>query len=266
METPNNKPGVLNDLALIYLALAHSTDENLSNDEIDAIASRLREWQNVKSETVLAAIKQALEEYLREDADERVRQAVNSVKTAIPQEIRRALLDDLTEIALADGKFLHEESSFIGELAQAWELQSDPDSDSRPLSWSLLNSPVQNGDWTPAHDLALVYITLAQSTDGNLESDEIEMITEKLSEWLPDAGRTDVVELVREALSVYVQGPDKRLFAESIESVARTIPIHQRPALLDDLKCVAEADGALLDSERKLIEKIARSWSIPESM
>lgn len=264
METTKQEQSVLHDLALIYLALAHSTDDQLSNEEIDAIATRLREWQNVKSETVLSAIKQALEEYLREDADVRVRQAVSSVKASIPEEIRRVLLDDLTEIAMADGKFLHEEGSFIGELAQAWDLHLDPESNSKPLSWSLLNVSEQNGNWTPAHDLALVYVTLAQSTDGILESEEVEIITDKLSEWLPDAGRADVVELVREALSVYVQGPDKHLFAESIESIARTIPPHQRTALLDDLKCVAEADGSLLDSERDLIARIARRWSTPE--
>lgn len=264
MDITDKERQKLHDLALIYLALAHSTDEDLSDQEIDVIASRLREWEHVQTETVLAAIKQALEEYMRDDADKRVRNAIKQIRNSIPEEKRQDMLDDMMEIAMADGKFLHKESSFIGDLARAWGLHPDGDTPDGSLSWSLLNRDNQNGQWTPAHDLSLIYLTLAQKTDGELKSEEVETITDKLCEWLPDARREDVAELIRETMSVYVQGPDERLFNESVLAISQTIPDHQRLALLEDMKSVAEADGELHEEERRLIERLSHAWNLPE--
>lgn len=269
MERLNNSRPVLRDLALIYIALAHSTDEQLDEVEVDAIAQRLHAWQaEVKEETVLSAIKDALEEYLQRDARQEVQAAVVNVREAIPQDLRQFIVDDLVGIAMADGRFIHEESSFIGEIAQAWGVHMTAPSDGESRPWSLLTQRGEDDGWTALHDLALIYLTLAHQTDDDLSTSEMEAIARKLNEWLPDAAEEAVLQIVQEAISVYAQGPDERVFTDSVASVRKYVPEHQRAALLADLHYVANADGVVLDEEAEMIGRLATAWEIdvqPES-
>ena len=260
MESPQEDRRVLRDLALIYIALAHSTDQELDEDEITTIAERLRRWQQESSATVLAALKEALRDYTQEDARPLVQEAVYHVRETFPQDLRQFLLDDLMDIALADNRMLFAESMFISELMRAWNVHPAGD---EAGSWSLLSASRTQNDWSAVHDLALIYLTLAHRTDDDLSEAEMDTISQKIGEWLPDASEEDVKHLVREVLTVYVQGPDERLFDASVESVSQAIPPHQRSALLDDLQHIAEADGTVLEAEQHLIDRLTRSWQIP---
>lgn len=262
MENPSTDEATLHDLALVYIALAHSTDQQLSDEEIEAIADRLRGWQNVKSETVLSAFKEAMGAYTQEDAQDRVNEAVRKIRDAFPKDLRQFLLDDLMDIAMADDRFLHQEGSFIGEVAQAWDVHASEVASSSASSWSILTQKDQRGNWTALHDLGLIYVTLAHSTDDDLDTKEIEAIAEKLNEWMPDASEDEVLNLVQEVLSVYAQGHDDRIFAEAVASVKESVPSHQRAALLSDLNHVAQADGQLLDEEQALIDRLSQAWEV----
>ena len=57
---------------------------------------------------------------------------------------------------------------------------------------------LQNDTWTPAHDLALVYIALAYGTDHDLTDDELTRITETLRVWRDDAHEEATQEVVME--------------------------------------------------------------------
>ncbi|MEX1054417.1 MAG: hypothetical protein WED81_00200, partial [Rhodothermales bacterium] len=73
MQSQGNRTTIQRDLALIYIALAHSTDQELSGPEVDAISKRLRAWQtHATQETVLSAIKDALGAYTEATAKEEV--------------------------------------------------------------------------------------------------------------------------------------------------------------------------------------------------
>lgn len=263
MESNNQDRHILRDLALIYIALAHSTDQDLDDAEVDTIGRRLHAWQTeATSETVLGAIREALEAYVDGGGAAGVDRAVEQIRNTLSVDLRQRIVDDLVEVAMADDKFLSEESTFIEQLTKAWgvHVNDRPDEDGR--KWSILSQDGRTGEWTPLHDLALVYTTLAHSTDDDLSIDEVSAITEKLREWMPDAKEVDVLNVVQEAMQAYSQGPDKRVFAESVEAVRKFVPEHQRPALLADLRYVAEADGEMLEQERALIERLSKAWEV----
>lgn len=262
----HDRQHLLRDLALIYLTLAHGTDEDLTDDEVDAIAGELHEWQEeVREESVLRAIKGALALYERDDALDQVNAAIQNVRENLSEEDRQLILDDLVEIAMADGQYMHEESTFIGELAGAWEVDVGDDDPGHWAAgaWTVLRGEGPAESWTPVHDLALIYLTLAYETDKDLDEDEVDAITAKISEWIPDAGEEDVLEVVHEVMETYVQGAKQRIFSEAVRSVGEAVPDHQHEALLTDLRYVAEADGTILDSERRMIRQLAQMWDLP---
>lgn len=265
MEAEGKRRSILRDLALIYISLAHSTDQDLSEAEVAIISERLRAWQtDATEETVLSAIKDALEEYTHERAREGVERAVKRIRDELDEEMRRTIVTDLTDIALADDKFLHTEGSFIGELARVWDVRLTDENNGH--SWSILNengneSSTDNG-WTAVHDLALVYLEIAHGTDQNIVESEVNAIAKKIHEWMPDAGDSEVVKIVRDAMHAYVQGPDKRLFEESVETLKKLVPPHQRASLLADLNYVANADGRMTDREREMIARLTSAWNV----
>jgi uncharacterized tellurite resistance protein B-like protein len=268
MEAQGKRRSILRDLALIYIALAHSTDQDLSEPEVRVISERLRAWQTeAAEETVLSAIKDALEDYTHERAREGVEAAVRRVRDELEPDVRRAIVVDLTDIALADDKFLYAEGSFIGELARAWDVHVEEDGDGAQ-SWSVLNGNGNDnghgseGGWTPVHDLALVYLELAHGTDDEIVNSEVDAIAQKINEWIPDAENSQVLQVVREAMHAYVQGPDKRLFEDSVDMLKKVVPAHQRAALLADLHFVASADGSISEKEQEMIDRLTNAWDV----
>lgn len=268
MEAQGKSRPILRDLALLYIAMAHSTDQELSEPEVQSISERLRAWQTqATEETVLSSIKDALEDYTHERAHTEVERAIKRVREELDDDLRRRIVVDLTEIALADDKFLYAEGSFIGELARAWGVHINDD-DTGP--WSILNgngngNGEEHAGWSPVHDLALVYLEIVHGTDADIRESEVDAIARKLHEWLPDAEDEDVLKVVHAAMQAYVQGPDKRLFEDSVENLKKVVPPHQRTALLADLNYVARSDGGMSENEQALIERLARAWGIEHS-
>lgn len=266
MQAEGKQASLLRDLALIYITLAHGTDQDLSKVEVETISRRLSAWQSqVTEETVLSAIKDALEEYTQEKGRSQVEAAIRRVRDEVDRDLRKTIVDDLTEIAMADDKFLHEEGAFIGDLARTWNVHAEAD-ERRSVPWSVLLSDGDDGEgWTPLHDLALVYLHLAHRTDQEVHAREVEAIARTLSEWTPDVTVDRVMSVVQDAMRAYVQGPDRRLFEDSIESLKASVPVHQRTSILNDLQQIAEADGKVLPEERDVIRRLSRAWEIEAS-
>ncbi len=257
MESPKR---VLRDLALIYIALAHGTDQKLDDAEMDIIVRRLQDVQaGVSQGTVLRAVKEALDDYTQDDARRRVDEAVQRLRVAVPQSLRRRIVRDLTEIGKADNKFLYEEAQYIGELVEAWKVNLTDLVAKSAATWSVLGPGAEDEGWTPVHDLVLIYVTLAHRTDQTLSRVEVEAITEKIGEWLPNADEETVRRVLHDVMRVY-QDERERTFDEAVEAVKATVPAYQREAILDDLCYIANADGVLLVEERVMIEKLAEAW------
>ena len=114
---------LLHDMALLYLGLAHGADGSLDPEETHEIAAKLRRWQPDKDPALIDHVmREASLSYMNGPNVETVEEAVGTLKEALPEDVRAAVLRDLADIARADGYFAAGESDFINSLAQAWRL------------------------------------------------------------------------------------------------------------------------------------------------
>ncbi len=122
---------LLHDLALLYLSLAHGTDDDLAPSESRAMAINLRRWQPDKDPALIDhVIREATLSYLNRANTTRIEDAVQTLKEALPEETRSEILNDMVELARADGKVLAAEGGFIRKVAEAWgiDLEQQPTS------------------------------------------------------------------------------------------------------------------------------------------
>ncbi len=125
---------VLHDLALLYLALAHETDNALGPGEEKAISELLRQWQPDKDPKLIDhVIRDAVFSYINREHTDRVPAAVATLGGALPPETLVEVLHDLKKVAQADGHFAHEEGAFIRRIAAAWRLDFEQEA---PLAGS----------------------------------------------------------------------------------------------------------------------------------
>ena len=117
---------VLHDVALIYLALAHGTDLEIDPSEQATMVEKLKAWY---PEAGAWRIRQVLQEvmltYLGEHSRQMVDAAMASIKASMSKEERIGVLNDLAELATADGTIVPGEVSFIRQLASYWEVEDE---------------------------------------------------------------------------------------------------------------------------------------------
>ncbi len=263
MTSPTPNHDRLEDVAVLYLALALGTDAELDQAELDLIIDRLTAWQvQTARGTVLGAVHRALALFEGAKVDEElVDAAIQRLRKSCSADERRSILDDLVSIAVADGKFLSEEGTLIHRLSSAWGVH-------HPAQGSLWNVFASgSGAWTPVHDLALLYLDVAHRPDEHIAPEEYAAITKKIKEWLPDARDADVNEVVTEALNVYAGRSDDAPLNRALASLKNAIPPHQRGVVISDLDYIACSDGVMTVEERVLIENVAQvlDLTMPEN-
>ncbi|MDX1740816.1 MAG: TerB family tellurite resistance protein, partial [Rhodothermales bacterium] len=184
------------DLALVYLALAYGTDSQLSIDEMDTIVSSLHGWrQDLTPDDMREVAMEALAVLLDEESSSEVFSAIDRLHDSLTPEERNRAMEDVVRIAQSDGVFLGRERTFVSHLARAWSVKEQ--------AAEALQKPSQeddDGDWTLLHDLGLVYIVLAHSTDSKLSDSEIAAMLERMGQWHPDLSEADIRSVLREAL------------------------------------------------------------------
>lgn len=115
--------GVLHHLAYIFLVLAHGTDDELSDQEMQVIFNKLHEWQpEISPDEIESVLKAAMSLYAKGDHSDYLDAAIDSVRDGLPREQRMAALNDLVKIANADGVFLDDEEDLINHLVHAWDV------------------------------------------------------------------------------------------------------------------------------------------------
>ncbi|WP_245846040.1 TerB family tellurite resistance protein [Longibacter salinarum] len=248
------------DLALLYVALAYGTDHELSDGEVAAITDALKDWAVVSEDThVQEIVMEAATAFIEGDANSELTRAIDTLGGSLGPDERRRALTDVIRIAEADGVLLEREQGLISRVADAWSL--------RRLERELMDesdAAVQprGEDWGLIHELAFLFLVVAHVANNELAEGEITVILERLQEWQPDLGPEEAREIVRSSLQVYAEGEQEALIRDSMTTLKKALPDVQRLAVLDDLHCVARADGNLSDSERKLITSIARAWDV----
>ena|SRR5690606_10854535 len=118
--------GPLHDLALVYLALTHGADAEIDPSETLVMREKLLTWYPDKPRTKLDEIlQQVMLVYMSEARGQMVDASVASLRQALPKGKRIAVLNDLAEIASADGLIVPGEVSFIQQLARIWEVDRE---------------------------------------------------------------------------------------------------------------------------------------------
>ena len=117
---------VLHDVALLYLALAHGTDMEIDPTEQATMVDRLKLWYPdagpARAERVMHEV---MLTYLGGHSREMIDAAIASIKAAMRKEERIAVLNDLADLATADGTLVPGEVSFIQQLARYWDLEDE---------------------------------------------------------------------------------------------------------------------------------------------
>jgi uncharacterized tellurite resistance protein B-like protein len=249
----------LQDLSLLYIALALEADGELDDLEVSVITHRLRSWETgLAQEAMLVAVDRALTLLSAPQRGVHIDEATIALGRWSDALAKRRMLDDMVDIALADHRFLHGEARFIGKVAKVWEVRPSAQGE----FWTVFRGVARRGGWSILHDLALVYITLAHQPDRELDHREVLAIIRKIGEWSSDLSPSDVEQVVRETLAAYGQEPEGSLFEASVNAVAMYMPAHQRSAVMNDLFYIAHADGRILPAERILIEQLADRWGL----
>lgn len=250
------------DLALIYVALAYGTDHDLSDGELETITAALEDWSLTAPADlppVQEVVIEATAAFIESDPKEEIDRSIRRLRDALTETQRRKALEDVVRIAEADGIMLEREQGLIGSLAEAWSLKQ--------LSEDLLDASTairqnEGEDWSIIHELTFVYLLTAHSTDNELSKKEIDLILNRMQEWQPDLTPDAAQSILRRTMRLYGEGPVDELVESSITTLKNALPDVQRLAVLDDINCIARADGDLSDGEKEIIELFARAWDL----
>lgn len=246
------------DLALLYLALAYGTDHRLNDEELEAITRHLQGWRDVfPQEAVQEVVLEAMAVYLSDEAERALQRAVASLKLMLATQDRRRVLEEGLRIAEADGVLLAQEYDLLTQLAEAWDLKAFGAS---MLEGSALLA--ERPAWSLMHDIGLMYLVMAHSTDNDLSDDEIALMIHRLQEWQPELDEGEVREVLREVLRVYSAGPDQQQLRLSLEAIRNALPPVQRLMLLNDLAQIAEVDGPYSTTEQEMLDTFSQAWQV----
>lgn len=247
------------DLAIVYIALAYGTDHELDDDELETLADALRDWNPGGTVSVREVIIEAAAAFLEGNATVEVQDAVRRIGAELSASEQRDTLRNVVRIAEADGVLLEREQGLIHTLAEAWSLKH--------LSSELVadtSAVVQRRgeDWGLIHELAFLYVLVAHSADNELHTEKIETILDRLQEWQPNLSEEGVRDVLRHALQVYADQPNRSLIQDSVEALKDALPSVQRLTVLDDLYAVVQSNGGITSNERELILSLARAWDV----
>lgn len=247
----------VHDLALVFLSLAYSTDADLSNEEVDAISDALKKWRPALSDhQVHEIVLESASVFFESDVEKDFVQSVRALGEALKVDQKREVLEDIVRIAEADGVLLNSEQNLLSILASAWDIKATKDRLVDETSARLENDP----EWSVMHDIALMYLIMGHSSDGELSSVEIQTMVSQLAEWEPGLDETDIRSIIKTALYYYGQGPDAADIGDSINAIKAALRRSQRLIVLDDLVTIAKADGDVTDTERNIVESLSAAW------
>lgn len=116
----------LHEMALIYLALLNSSDDDLRSDSVAVTRDLLRSWfPDIDDQRLDQVIEDVLLIQLSTLSDRMLSTAVESLRQSMPRDQRIAVLSELADVAMADGFVIPDEASFIERLAQEWDIERD---------------------------------------------------------------------------------------------------------------------------------------------
>lgn len=251
MRTGNEAWTLTHDLALLFVALAYGTDRELADTEVSIITQSLKAWDaDASEEAIRSAIVEAMSVLVDGPAHEAVSHSIATIGREMDDAQLNQVLEQVSQIAEADGILLQREEDLIGTLAEAWSLRA-------------LEVPGDaEGDWDLIHQMTLIYVVVAHSTDNELSPNEITAIVDRVAQWEATLSEEDARDILRDALAFYAQEPDEDVLGQTIMTIKNSLEPMRRLILLDDLYQIAYADGTFTENERSMITSLADAWGV----
>ena len=247
------------DLALVYFALAYGTDSDLSEDELETTIKSLHAWRpDLSGDEAREIALEALAVLLDADSSDEVVAAIDRLQESLSGEERERALNDIVAIARADGIMLGRERTFISHVAGAWGIKEQA---AQLLQQTSSEDPSRD-DWTLLHDLGLLYIVLAHSTDNKISNSEIAAMLERLGQWQPELDEPELRTLLHASLRLYSTSPGRDELMRSVSALKQALPHLQRLVVLDDLIYIAECDGDVSEYEQEIINSLSQAFDV----
>ncbi len=120
------KWSALHDLALLFLSLIHGADAALDPREVAEQRERLKRWfPETEPQQIQTAMDEAMLVYVGSGRDQMVQTSVESLRQTLTSKQRVGILNDLADLASADGVLAPGEVAFIQQLATYWGYEGD---------------------------------------------------------------------------------------------------------------------------------------------
>ncbi|HMB91987.1 MAG TPA: TerB family tellurite resistance protein [Rhodothermales bacterium] len=230
----------LHDVAFLYLFLAAEADGTLDEAEEEAIVALLRRRVPSHPEPDIRRVVAEADMDRQQPNGRNVRSVIEGLKYAQMNDAQRsAMLDDLVQVAHADGTIHRGETGFIRSLARTWDID--------------LPANLERA----VHDLALVYLFMALGSNGTLNKEEHAAVTDQLAQWQPSLRNDAVQAIVRNAVRTLQHDTDNRHLTDAIAAIKKGLPLApQRRAVLNAVMHIAQADGHLSQDELDFFLKL----------
>lgn len=114
------------------------------------------------------------------------------------------------------------------------------------------------------HDLALLYLGLAEGADDELDASERQEVGARLRRWQPNRDPALIDHVMRDVALSYREERIEERLDEAIESLGESLPKGLRTDILRDLAEIARADGTVLDAEKTFIRRVAEAWHLED--
>ena len=247
------------DLALVYIALVFGGDTNITDTILETVIQSLTKWdENLTEDALKEVVLEALTIYMTDDAHVEFTRTIRSLNKQLSQEERKKALEDVVDIAEADGVLQSSERSLITLLAENWGLK---DTGNKMLEQSSATID-EHPKWSLLHDMSLICVVLAHSTDNDLSATELEKILERLHSWQPDLSADELRSVLGEAIQAYSSQPGQEVLGACLSAIKEALPIIQRVAFIDDLVAIAQVDNGIIDTERDMIRNVSAALGV----
>jgi serine/threonine protein kinase/uncharacterized tellurite resistance protein B-like protein len=240
-------------LAFLYVTFAHSTDGQLTNDEMRALADRLHHWApQATFEQLGAMLRYTIGNYGQFPPADRLAHAHHYADwiagRGTPAQ-RQQVLADLQAIAIADGQVSSHEESFIADIAGRLGIPIGPSADERLYS------------------LAFLYLAFGTTTSPTpISATELRILGNNLRKWAPGHTPERLAEVLEHAVADYRKLPGDGAKLAHARAWTDSLKQHSGPEqlrqILADLWALAGADGYVSDEEQRFIMETAQRFGL----
>jgi uncharacterized tellurite resistance protein B-like protein len=119
-------------------------------------------------------------------------------------------------------------------------------------------------DWTLHHDLALIFWYLLYAQNRTNSDREQQILIETLQGWNGAPQNDDALkEVVLEALAVYSDTDERdNAVTNALRNLYENLSLDERHRAIESAIRIAEADGLLMLTERRTLQRIADAWEV----